>query len=459
MPPRHFVAVKQVHFGTGAFTAPPASYSLKSFAVPIGDQGWVGSCVAWAVDYGMLGMYAKKAGRLGAPFQPMFVYSQINGGQDAGSWPLDAFSVLQSEGSDTQAHYSHDNFDWWDQPNQSEVDNAAHYKISNYHTLFSGSGQAGNINAIKTTIAAGHPVAIEIPVRPGFDNMGHSASSIDTDSAGYVRGYHEILAIGYDTAGLVIQNSWGTSWGVAGFGKMSWSVVLNDVLEADYADGLATDTAVPDMLSVTAAPVATGAIGGSTVPDKVSWTSVGAVASYSLSYSMNGGGDVPVTLPNVKTTAYTFNATPGATYTFKVHATDSLNRSSAYLQSSPLTSALVQQDDGSISYQGAWTTPSVAAASGGSLALTTKANAFASLSTTARSISWVAYRGPSRGQARVYVDNVLKTTLNLYSTVAGARVLAYSIDFGSTGAHTIKIVAVGTLGHPGVAVDAFVVNS
>jgi hypothetical protein len=457
--PRHFVAVQQLHFGMSALSVPPVSVSLKNYAVPVGDQGWLGSCVAWAVDYGMLGWYAQKAGRLGAPFQPMYVYSQINGGQDAGAWPLDAFSVLQSQGSDTQAHYSHDNFDWWDQPIQSEFENAAHYKISNYHTLFSGPNQAGNINAIKTTLAASHPIAIEIPVRPGFDNMGHSASSVDTDSAGTIRGYHEILAVGYDAAGLVIQNSWGTGWGAAGFGKLSWTVVQNDVLEADYADGLAADAAAPDMLSVRAAPLATGTIGATTVPYKVSWTSVGVVANYSLSYTINGGSGIPLSLPNVKATSYTFNAAPGATYTFKVHATDALVRASGDLESSPVTVARLQQDDGSIAYQGVWTTPSVATASGGRVALTTKVNATATLSTTARAISWVASKGPSFGQAKVYVDGVLKTTVNLYATTAAAKALAYTIDFGSAGAHTLKIVAVGTPYHPGVAVDAFVVTT
>jgi hypothetical protein len=459
VPPRHFVAVKQVHFGTGALTAPPASFSLKSHAVPIGNQGDVGSCVAWAVDYGMLGWYANQAAMAGPPFQPMYVYSQINVGRaqnhDWGSYPLDAFSVLQSQGSDTQAHYSHDNFDWQDLPNQSEIDNAAQYKIAGYHTLFSGANQPGNVNAIKTTIAASHPVAIEIPVRYGFDHMGSSATSVDTDyTSDTIRGYHEILAIGYDAVGLVIQNSWGTGWGAAGFGKLSWGVVQHDVLEADYADGLA-----PHMVSVTAAPIATGAIGATTVPLKVSWTSDGVVASYSLSYSQDGGADVPVSMPNVRATSYTFIATPGSTYTFKVHAIDSLARPSDDLESAPITPSLLQQDDGSISYQGVWTMPPVVAASGGSLALTTKANATATFSTTARTMSWVAYKGPTLGQAKIYVDNVLKTTVNLYATYAGAKVIAYAIDFGSAGAHTLKIVAVGTVGHPGVAVDAFVVTT
>src|SRR5262249_2334355 len=154
--------------GAHALTIPPASVNLKTYAMPIGNQGNVGSCVAWAVDYGMLGWYARKAGRLGFPFAPMFVYSQINGGQNGGGWPIDAFAVLKNGGSDTQAHYSHNNFDWSDQPNAGELAHAAHYKISNYHTLFSGANQAGNVNAIKNTLAAGHPVALEIPVRHGF---------------------------------------------------------------------------------------------------------------------------------------------------------------------------------------------------------------------------------------------------------------------------------------------------
>src|SRR5262249_460983 len=106
MPPTHHVAPHTLSLPAAhPLTIPPASVNLKTYAMPIGNQGNVGSCVAWAVDYGMLGWYARKAGRLGFPFAPMFVYSQINGGQDGGAWPIDAFAVLKNVGSDTQAHY------------------------------------------------------------------------------------------------------------------------------------------------------------------------------------------------------------------------------------------------------------------------------------------------------------------------------------------------------------------
>jgi hypothetical protein len=457
--PRHTMAVRHVA-GVSALTTPlPASVNLRNYAVPVGNQGAVGSCVAWAIDYGMLGWYTKKAGRVGQPFAPMFVYSQINGGADNGSYPTDAFALLQSLGSDTQAHYSHNNFDWWDKPNDAEKAYAGHYKISGYQTLFMGTNQAGSANAIKIALAANHPVAITLPVRPGFDNMGHTATSVDNDTTGAIRGYHEVLALGYDAAGLVIQNSWGTYWGAAGFGKLSWNVVNRDVAEADFAYGLAADDAAPAMLTVTAAPLATGSIGADTVPYKVSWTSLGAVARYTVTYSADGGAAVPVTLTNVKAPSYTFNATPGVSYQFSVQATDALARTSAPMTANSFTAAVAQESDSGIVYGGIWTSTPVAAASGGAVKLTTRLNATATFTTNARTISWIASKGTNRGSAKVMVDGVQKATVNLYATVTANKVIAYTIDFGTTGSHTIQIVDLGTLGHSGVDVDAFVVTS
>jgi hypothetical protein len=462
-PPSHFVAVRNTALGMSAQDVLPVSVNLRAYAVPVGDQGYVGSCVAWAIDYGMLGWYSKKLGRAGQPFAPMYVYSQINVGrnvgQDWGSYPTDALSVLQSQGSDTQAHYSHDNYDWRDAPNAGEIANAAHYKISNWHTLFAGAGQATSATAIKTALAAGHPVAIELPVRPGFDNMGSSSNAVDADYTGSIRGYHEILGVGYDAAGLIVQNSWGTGWGMAGFGRLSWDVVTHDVAEADDMDGLAPDSAAPAVLSVNTAAVATGSISATTIPYKVSWTSVGTVASYTVSYTVNGGASVPVTLTSVRAASYVFNAAPGATYRFSVQATGTLGQQSAVVTSAPFTPSLVQETDNSIFYGGNWTSTVYALASGGHVKATAQANANATFTTSsARTISWIATKAATRGSAKIYVDGVLRATVSLYAATT-FKSLAYTIDFGSDGAHTIEIVNVGTVGHPSIDVDAFAVTS
>jgi hypothetical protein len=315
------------------------------------------------------------------------------------------------------------------------------------------------VTAIKTALATSHPVAIEIPVRPGFDNMGNTASSVDTDYTGSIRGYHEILGVGYDATGLVVQNSWGTGWGAAGFGKLSWAVVTHDVWEADDMDGFAPDTSTPEVLSVDAAAVASGSIGVATIPYKISWTSVGSIASYSVTYSANGGASVPVTLTSPRATSYIFNATPGTSYTFSVQATDALAQQSSVVTSAAFTPSLVQESDGSVFYGGTWTNPALASASGGHVKATIQPNANVTFSTgSVRTLSWIATKAATRGSAKVYVDGVLRATVSLYAATA-YRSLAYTIDFGSDGAHTIEIFNVGTVGHPSIDVDAFAVTS
>jgi hypothetical protein len=436
----------------------PTSVNLRTWAMPVGNQGMVGSCVTWAIDYGMLGWYSKKSGRVGAPFAPMYTYSQINGGGDNGSWPTDALAVARNQGSDTRAHYGHSDYDWLDQPTQAEKDYAAHYKISAYHTLFMGAGQSASANAIKTALATQHPVAITIPVRPGFDNLGSSAAAVDDDVTGSIRGYHEVLAVGYDAGGIIIQNSWGTGWANDGFGRLSWRVVARDVSEADYIDGFAADAGPPLVKSVTAAVVGNRTVAG-TVPYTVSWSSMGAPTSYSVSYTVDGGASVPVTLSSAKATSYIFDATVGSTYVFSVTATDALNRTSDAVSSESFTPALAQEADGSISYSGIWSSSALAGATDGQVTMTNKALASATITTGARGIAWVATRGKTRGSAKVYVDGKLRATVNLYALATSNGVIAYTVNFGSAGSHTVSVVGLATVGHPVVDVDAFVVTT
>src|SRR5262245_9298265 len=62
--PRHTLAVRNVAGVSAVATVLPVSVNLRNYAVPVGNQGAVGSCVAWAIDYAMLGWYSKKAGRV-----------------------------------------------------------------------------------------------------------------------------------------------------------------------------------------------------------------------------------------------------------------------------------------------------------------------------------------------------------------------------------------------------------
>jgi hypothetical protein len=72
------------------------------------------------------------------------------------------------------------------------------------------------------------------------------------------------------------------------------------------------------------------------------------------------------------------------------------------------------------------------------------------------SIAWVAYKAPGYGSAKVYIDGVYAATVSLYRSSSLSRALVYAKTWASNRTHTIKVVVVGTAGHPRVDIDAFV---
>ena len=91
----------------------------------------------------------------------------------------------------------------------------------------------------------------------------------------------------------------------------------------------------------------------------------------------------------------------------------------------------------------------------GSLRYATATGASATFSFTGSSVAWVSHLGPDRGSANVYVDGVFKQTVSLTSATYQPKRIVYALAWTSNAAHTIKIVVVGTAGHPRVDVDAF----
>src|SRR4051794_7425639 len=73
-----------------AFEVLPESVDLRSYAPPPGDQGQIGSCVAWSIGYSIMGYYANRTGGAGAPYAPLFLYLrnvEANGAPTAGLYP------------------------------------------------------------------------------------------------------------------------------------------------------------------------------------------------------------------------------------------------------------------------------------------------------------------------------------------------------------------------------------
>ncbi|MDQ1433322.1 MAG: hypothetical protein QOF59_138 [Actinomycetota bacterium] len=304
----------------------PASVDLRKWAVTPGDQGPVGSCVTWAIDYAMLGWYARFDGRAGQPFAPMYTYSQIHfGAGDGGSYPGAAFEIARTQGNDTRAHYTQGDYNWQTPPTASERANAARFKIKNPTTLFMGANQVGAATLLKHALATNHPVAIEVAVRRGFDFLASNATAVDDDITSTVRGYHEVLAVGYDATGLVVQNSWGTAWAKGGFGRISWRVVQQDVWQADTIDGFVQPVTAPKVTAPVASVVARTATAPAKVTYKITWKGTvgnsGPITRYDAWSQTDQGAPLAVKLATATTATFTFNALVGHAYRFAVRAT------------------------------------------------------------------------------------------------------------------------------------------
>jgi hypothetical protein len=307
-----------------ALAALPATVDLRRWAVTPGNQGSLASCVAWTVDYAMLGWYSRFQGLAGQPFAPMYTYAQLATSGDTGILPSAALTLATTQGDDTRAHYPQGDTNWKAQPSAAERTNAARFRITGYTTLFIGANQAGITAQLKQALATNHPVAIEIAVRAGFDSLGASPAAVDNDSTSPTRGYHEVLAVGYDAAGLIIQNSWGTAWAGDGFGRLSWSVVQRDVWEAETISGFATVPTLPTVTAPVASYRTATARAGATTPYTFTWKGAagtsGAITHYEAWYQMDGRALTVVHLASPRATSFTLDARVGHRYRIAVRA-------------------------------------------------------------------------------------------------------------------------------------------
>jgi hypothetical protein len=198
-------------------------------------------------------------------------------------------------------------------------------------------------------------------------------------------------------------------------------------------------------------------LGVSTAPIRTKWsaTDLSGVASYVLQWQANGGTWSNVTLTSATATSVAQSLTLGTTYRYRLMATDGRGNSSAWVYGPSFAPTVTQQSSSGVTYAGTWTMAAVTSASGGSLAYATQAGASATYAFTGSSVAWVSYAGPTRGSAKVYVDGVYKATIDLYSATDSARRVAYAFTWATNGSHTIKVVAVGTAGHPRIDVDGF----
>ncbi|HEY7525753.1 MAG TPA: glycoside hydrolase family 3 N-terminal domain-containing protein [Candidatus Limnocylindria bacterium] len=238
-------------------------------------------------------------------------------------------------------------------------------------------------------------------------------------------------------------------------------------LRASYERILALKAALPPRVSDhnppnVVAPASTlpvgVTLGGTTVPVRTAWSATDGcrIAAYALQRRTGTGAWVSQALPGSLSSAIVQGLHFGIRYRYASSATDGAGNASDGAFGPSFRARRIQEDDAAIRYRGGWHLTADPLASGDGLAASTVAGATATFAFTGSSVSWVAVRGPARGSAAVYVDGAYAGRVNLHAATRQDRQLVFARSWTESGAHRIRVVNLGTSGHPRIDVDAFV---
>lgn len=259
-------------YATGALTTDPAYYNLvpvsasllpdfkrkvdlSPFLPPPGQQGQLGSCVGWAIAYATRSFVAGQQSAPGWPlsspagqFSPMFVYNEMKARNPGfcdkqGLVVSQALQFVQAVGVVPLSLFPYDEGGCSLRPSSALVSQANAWRIKEFAAL--GPWGAVPLDKIIEALDAGRPVILTI----GADLALSTYRGGVLDSyAGPVRGYHAIVAVGYDRdAGtLKLMNSWGPDWGEAGTMRVGFATAQRMIYEAYVVlDAAALDKPVP----------------------------------------------------------------------------------------------------------------------------------------------------------------------------------------------------------------------
>jgi beta-N-acetylhexosaminidase len=218
------------------------------------------------------------------------------------------------------------------------------------------------------------------------------------------------------------------------------------------------DTTAPTVQAPVSRLYALATLGSTTSPVRTSWSATDpcGISAYALERKLNGGSWYVQGLPTSTATSTNQSLTFGSTYRYVVKATDGAGNTSGWAYGPTFEPLLTQQTSGAVSYGGTWHAVANTYASGGSLDYSTASGASATFTFTGYGVSWVAYRGPDRGSAAIYLDGVYHATVSLYSASYSAKQIVYAASWTWNGTHTLRIVNLATALHPRIDVDAFV---
>ena len=219
-------------------TSLPSSVDVSALMPPVGDQGSLGSCVAWSVGYyGKTYEVRREKGWDQTVnthiFSPTFLYTMINNGVDSGAQISNAAKILINNGCATISDCPVTT-NYYQLASETAFTNALNYRSADAYSI-NTTNMAG-INALRELLASGKVATIGINIYSNFESFTSSNNiyCVSTRS-NTLMGAHALTLVGYNDSLVTADglgafkfiNSWGTSWGASGYGWISYKALMD----------------------------------------------------------------------------------------------------------------------------------------------------------------------------------------------------------------------------------------
>jgi C1A family cysteine protease len=232
--------------GLSASLAPPpapAKVDLRPYFPAIADQQQIGSCTAHAAA-ALMGYFENRAMGRSIASSRSFIYKttrNLTGATgDSGAELRTTMEALAVFGAPPESYWLYDgrpagsNMQLDREPSPFCYALAGNFAAVKYVRLDPVNATPQQVlAAIRSYLAAGLPSMFGFPAYNEYADAGPDgkvafpgpSSRLAGGHANVVAGYDDHLQIGTDTGALLVRNSWGTNWGMNGYGWLPYKYV------------------------------------------------------------------------------------------------------------------------------------------------------------------------------------------------------------------------------------------
>lgn len=225
----------------------PSNIDLRNWCSPIKDQGALGSCTANA-GAGLLEYFENRSFGKYIDVSRLFLYKTTRNllglKGDTGAYIRTTLGSLVLFGAPPEKYWPYNITTFDNEPTSFCYSYAQNYQTISYYKLdISGLTPVDLLSRIKQYLSNGIPSIFGFTVYSSYKQAAKTGKIPYPSYKESVVGGHAVMAAGYDDSveitntvsnnttigALLIRNSWGTGWGMNGYGWLPYEYVINNL--------------------------------------------------------------------------------------------------------------------------------------------------------------------------------------------------------------------------------------